>query len=162
MSLRDDLLRELQAVIGQQHQQVIAQAGKRTLRCEVDRCDPMAVAVYEFALESAELASTDIAKLKAASQSLCNRVNYLLEPISPIETDVDSCIVQMRSNPPQSQEDAKCYYELLLKRGGSVSMSRYEKQAGAIRTRIAAQLTHEVLGRLADDFNLTIMEIVQE
>ena len=162
MSLQDDLLKELQSIIGQQNQRVIAQEGKRTLRCEVDQCDPLAVAVYEFVLESTELANTDIGKLKSASQSLCNRVNYLLEPISPIETDFDSCIVQMRSTPPQSQEDTKYYYELLIKRGGSIAMSRYEKQPGAIRTQVASQLTHEVLGRLADDFNVTIMEIVKD
>ena len=110
-------------------------------------------------LESSELANVEMAQLQAASQSLCDRVNYLLEPISPIETDTDSCVVQMRSTPPQQNESGHSYYELFLRRGGSIALYRYEKQPGAIRTRTTATLTHEVFGRLIEDFNTTIDEI---
>jgi hypothetical protein len=158
MSLRDDMLQSLQAVVGQSNQQVLASQGRRTVRCEVDRCEPLAAAVYELALESDELAGVDIAKLQQASESLCRRVNYLLEPISPIESDADSCTVQMRSSPPQQQEAGRFYYELLLRRGGTVMLRRYEKQPGAIRTRVAATLIHEVIGRLVDDFSQTLDE----
>lgn len=160
MTLRDDFLRELQTVVGQMHQRVAVADGPRTLRCEVDQCDPLAVAVYELMLETSELANVEVAKLQSASQSLCNRVNYLLEPISPVETDADGCIVQMRSNPPQKDESGRFYYELFLRRGGSIALYRYEKQPGAVRTRVAATLTHEVLGRLAEDFNATVDEVL--
>lgn len=158
MSLRDNFLEQLQLVLGQANQSVTVVAGQRTLRCEVDQCDPLAVAIYELVLQTAELATVDVAKLQAASQSLCNRVTYLLEPISPIETDMDGCVVQMRSSPPQKNETGRFYYELLLRRGGSVALRRYEKAPGAIRSRVAATLTHEVLGRLAEDFDATVAE----
>ncbi|MCG8451006.1 MAG: hypothetical protein MI725_15670 [Pirellulales bacterium] len=161
MSLRDDFLQELQTIVGQKNQRVSVSAGPRTLRCEVDQCDPLAVAVFELILETSELANVEIAKLQAASQSLCNRVTYLLEPISPIETDADGCIVQMRSSPPQQQENGRYYYELLLKRGGCVAMYRYEKQPGAVRSRVAATLTQEVLGRLVEDFDTTVAEVLR-
>lgn len=160
MSLRDDFLNDLQNLVGQSNQRICVSAGPRTLRCEVDQCDPLAVAVYELLLESNELANVDVPTLQAASQALCKRVTYLLEPISPIETDADSCIVQMRSNPPHQQETGRFYYELILKRGGLVAMYRYEKQPGAIRSRVAANLTHEVLGRLVEDFNAAVEEVV--
>ncbi|NOY29368.1 MAG: hypothetical protein GXP28_04080 [Planctomycetes bacterium] len=159
MKLRDHFHSELQAIVGQTNQRITVTEGPRTLRCEVDQCDPMAVALYELVLETDELAHIEVAVLQQASQSLCDRVNYLLEPISPIETDIDGCIIQMRSSPPQQNDAGRFYYELLLRRGGSIALVRYEKQPGAIRTRVAATLTREVLGRLIEDFDATVAEI---
>ncbi len=160
MTLREEILSQFPGVIGKQHQRVTAVAGPRTARCEVDQCDQLAVAVYELVLETSEFASVEIAKLQAASKALCERVTYLLEPISPIETDADGCTVQMRSSPPQQQENGRFYYELFLRRGGSVALHRYEKQPGSIRQRVAATLTHEVLGRLVEDFDKTVDEVL--
>ncbi len=160
MSLRDKFLNELQAIIGQSNQRLTVADGLRTVRGAIDQCEPLAVATSEFLLETAELAGVDVAKLEAASKSLCQRVNYLLEPISPIETDADGCVVQMRSSPPLVGDTGRFYYELLLRRGGSIEFCRYEKQPNALRTRVAATLTHEVLGRLVEDFNATVEEIL--
>lgn len=156
MTLREEILSQLSGTIGKQHQRVTAVAGPRTVRCEIDQCDLLAVAVYELVLETSELASVEIEELQSASQSLCERVTYLLEPISPIETDADGCIVQMRSFPPLQQENGRFYYEIFLRRGGSVALHRYEKQPGSIRQRVTAMLTHEVLGRLVEDFDKTV------
>jgi len=156
MTLRETIVGQLPTSIGKQHQCVTAADGSRKVRCEVDQCDQLAVAVYELVLETTELADIEVAQLQAASQALCDRVTYLLEPISPIETDVDGCVVQMRSTPPQQQDDGRYYYELFLRRGGSVTLHRYEKHPGQIRQRVAATLTHEVLGRLVEDFDATI------
>lgn len=160
MTLGENILGQLPGTIGKQHQRVTATEGARTVRCEVDQCDQLAVAVYELVLETNELANVEVAALQKASEALCQRVTYLLEPISPIETDADSCIVQMRSSPPQQQENGRFYYELMLRRGGAVTMYRYEKQNGSIRKRVSANLTHEVLGRLVGDFNSTIDEVL--
>ncbi|MEM8943958.1 MAG: hypothetical protein AAGD11_02160 [Planctomycetota bacterium] len=162
MTLREDILSQLPSTIGKRHQRITATDGSRTARCEIDQCDQLAVAVYELALESKELVAVEVAKLQTASESLCQRVTYLLEPISPIETDADSCVVQMRSSPPQQQDDGRFYYELNLRRGGAVCMYRYEKQPGAIRKRVAANLTHEVVGRLVEDFEKTIDEVLSQ
>ena len=161
MKLRDQLLSDLKSIVGQTHQQLRVSDGPRTVRVAVDRCEPLAVAVSQFLLETSELAGTDVSKLETASKSLCQRVNYLLEPISPIETDADGCVVQMRSNPPLVGDTGRCYYELLLKRGGSVELCRYEKTPSAPRTRVPANLTHEVLGRLVEDFDAIVEEIIK-
>jgi hypothetical protein len=116
----------------------------------------LAVTVEALALETPELAGATAAQLQAASRDLAARVNYLLEPIAPIETDATGCSVQMRSNPPQRDDNAFRYYELLLRRGGSIELARYEKQPGQPRVRVPAVLTHEVVGRLVDDFSTTI------
>lgn len=161
MTLGQNILKQLPATVGKQYKRLTATAGLRTLRCEIDQCDLLAVTLFELVLETSELESVDIAELQAASQALCDRVTYLLEPISPIETDTDSCIVQLRSSPPQQQEKNRYYYEILLRRGGSVLLRRYQKQPGSLRTRVAATLTREVLGRLSDDFERTIQLMLE-
>ena len=160
MTLRQEILSQLPSTVGKQHQCVTATAASRTVRCEIDQCDQLAMAVYELVLETSELKNVALPKLQAASKALCERLTYLLEPISPIESDAEGCVVQMRSTPPQQREDGRYYYELFLRRGGSVTMHRYEKQPSSIRQRVAATLTHEVLGRLIDDFDKTIDEVL--
>jgi hypothetical protein len=41
---------------------------------------------------------------------------------------------------------------LTVRRGGDLTLSRYSKQGGQMRQIVPAQVTREVLGRLADDF----------
>ena len=57
MKLRDKFLDELKAILGQTNQRITVAEGPRILRCEVDQCEPMAAAVYQFILESNELAN---------------------------------------------------------------------------------------------------------
>jgi hypothetical protein len=150
------MLAELRAVAGQRHQRLAAAAGPRTVRCDADDCEPLAATVVELSLETAELASATAFELQAASAELAKRVNYLMEPISPIEMDAQGCSVQMRSNPPQKDDNGRRYYELLIRRGGSIALCRYEKQPGQPRVRIPAVLTHEVIARLIEDFSATV------
>lgn len=159
MSISQQLLAELRAAVGQTSQAISVADAPRTLRCQAVQCDPLAVTITELALETSELASVSIQQLEDASRDLCSRVNYLLEPISPIEIDAQGCSVQMRSNPPQSDDNGRRYYELLLRRGGCISLRRYEKQPGAARTVVPAVLTHEVVVRLVDDFSTTVDSI---
>lgn len=159
MTLATQLVDELRARAGQSSQSIVIQCPPRTLCCEAALCEQLSATIDELSLESPELAAASVSQLQDASQDLCRRVNYLLEPIAPIETDATGCSVQMRSNPPQKDDNGWKYYELLLKRGGSVALARYEKPPGQPRKRVPAVLTHEVLGRLADDFAITIDSI---
>jgi hypothetical protein len=156
MSLSAKLLGELRAVVGQRHQTLAVAEGQRTVRCNADECEPLAATVMDLVLETAELASATAFELQAASAELAKKVNYLLEPIAPIELDAQGCSVQMRSNPPQQDDNGRRYYELLLRRGGSIALCRFEKQPGQPRTRVPAVLTHEVIGRLVEDFSATV------
>ena len=156
MSLSQKLLAELNASLGQTSVALTVAEGPRRVDCKALQCEQLAVTVNELSLETPELAAIDLSRIQAASQALCSRVNYLLEPISPIETDAQGCTVQMRSNPPQKDDNGCRYYELLLRQGGSVALHRYEKQPAQPRTRVPAVLTHEVIGRLVDDFSQTV------
>jgi hypothetical protein len=156
MSLSAKMLAGLQAAVGQRHQCLSAVEGSRSVRCDADECDPLAVTLINLSLDTAELASVTPFELQAASADLAKRVNYLLEPIAPIELDAQGCSVQMRSNPPQRDDNGRRYYELLIRRGGSIALCRFEKLPGQPRTRVPAVLTHEVVGRLIDDFSATV------
>lgn len=127
-------------------------AGQRFF-CELTALDTLGCAFERFELRSDALANAGIDRLRAVSQNLSARLTYLLEPISPIEVDGEQCVVQMRSNPPQRDERSTSYYELLVRKGGELSLRRWKKEPGDARQPLAAQVTREVLLRLAGDFS---------
>lgn len=102
--------------------------------------------------ESTLLSAATVADLQKVSERLIGRVNYLLEPMGVLEVDRESCVLQMRSMPPDRDEEGTRYYELWVRRGGEVALTRYQKRKGQLRERVAAHLTREVVSRLAADF----------
>jgi len=154
MSLREQTARELQSW-GTFHDAArtldIEDSGDR-VRCELTSLDVLGCAFERLALESGRLATASIDDLKAISTQLASRLTYLLEPISPVEIDADRCIVQMRSNPPQKDEQKTSYYELVVRRGGEIALCRYLKEPGDVRRAVPACVTREVLLRLIGDF----------
>lgn len=128
-----------------------AREGNQELCAELVALDSLACAFERLALSSAALAGASVDRLKKAAEALSTRVNYLLEPVQPIEVDPHQCTVQMRSMPPQKDEDKTSYYELLVQCSGEISLMRYE-HANQGRTPIPAHVTREVLSRLVEDF----------
>ncbi len=134
-------------------QQVVeAIDGPRTLSCHLVALDSLACAFMKLALADETLSHKSTDELKTIAERLSSRLTYLLEPISPIEIDSQGCVVQLRSSPPHKESDKTCYYELLVSRGGTLSLCRYERAAGQARQSVAAHVTREVLVRLAADF----------
>jgi hypothetical protein len=129
----------------------------RHLHCDIVERNSLAVSFNQLRLDTAELATADAAKLERIGKALSAKLTYLMEPISPIEFDSQGCVVQLRSSPPQRDDDGRAYYELLVRRGGEISLSRYRKDNGGSRRQIAATVTREVLLRLANDF-CTVLE----
>ncbi|QDU95502.1 hypothetical protein [Lignipirellula cremea] len=154
MTLKTDLERELTALAAQGDLPAGSAFRVDTdvgcLTGEMTAVDTLACAFLRFALETSRLHTATIDELKTVSESLSQRLTYLLEPISAIEIDAAGCTVQMRSTPPQKEENGPTYYELTVHRDG-LSLCRYQKGSGP-RQRIPAQVTREVLARLASDF----------
>ena len=113
---------------------------------------PSAARSRRWAYSTDKLADASLDELKAISETLTGKLTYLLEPIGVVEADADRCSVQLRSSPPQKGEDGTSYYELMVRRGGDITLSRYSKKSGQLRQIVPAHVTREVLGRLADDF----------
>ncbi len=121
------------------------------LGADIAGVDAIGCALRELALHADALATASIDELKTLSEKLSQQINYLMEPISPIEIDSEGATVQMRSNPPQKDDDGTKYYELLVRRDG-LTLCRYRRAAGQTRQVVPANLTREVLARLAGDF----------
>jgi hypothetical protein len=136
---------------GSQSLAVADAAGRLT--AEIVALDALALAFEHVTVTANALASASIDRLKQVADALSKRLTYLLEPISPIEVDADQCVVQLRSNPPQRDDNGTRYYELLVRRGGEISLRRFQKQPGGVRQAIPAQVTREVFLRLVDDFS---------
>jgi hypothetical protein len=114
--------------------------------------DQLAVAFSEFTVSHERLAAAQVERLKQTAEKLARRLTYLLEPVSPIEVDPEQCVIQLRSNPPQRDDTSSTYYEILVRRGGHISLMRYQKPRGQERIAVPALVTREVFLRLADDF----------
>lgn len=122
------------------------------LQCELVALDQLGCSFNHVTLKTPALAEVSMERLKTISANLVSRLTYLLEQLDPIEADEESAVVQLRSNPPHHEEDRRCYYELLVRRGGQIMLCRYEKQDGDARRQIPANVTREVLKRLVGDF----------
>jgi len=162
MNLKDKMNRELDrlaSLIGSASPAVelkFTTADHDRIECLLSGIDKIACAFEHFTLKTDKLADASLEELKSLSENLSSRLTYLLEPISPIEFDPDGCVVQMRSNPPQKDEQEISYYELLVKRGGQLALRRHRKVASDSRVDVSANVTREVLQRLASDFSAAV------
>jgi len=155
MSLTEEakkVLAGLGTFAGGPHTLVAAQPGER-LECELTTLDRVGCEFTRFAYHTDRLAKATIDELKRVSEALAARLTYLLEPIKPIEQDAEGCVIQMRSLPPQRDADVTSYYEVLVRRGGELSLCRWAKAPGDVRQQLPAQVTREVFLRLVGDFS---------
>lgn len=133
----------------------VAEARRRIV-CELSFLDTVGCSFQLLRLETDELADASTDRLKQLSEDLSARLTYLLEPLRPIETDAEGCTVQMRSLPPRRDEDGTHYYELLVRKGGHLSLCRYAHRPGQTRQVAPANVTREVLLRLVEDFEAVL------
>jgi hypothetical protein len=130
--------------------------GNVTLSLQILQIDPLGLAFEGLILESPRLANTPTKELTAVADQLAAKLTYLLEPLRVIEIDGTAGAVQMRSSQPSQRSDRSSYYELLVRRGGSIAFERYEKQPSLSRSVIPAILTREVLFRLVSDMQAAL------
>jgi hypothetical protein len=131
---------------------VAVESQPRKLTCDIVEHTSLAVSFNRLQLTTAELASSSATDLERVGKALSGRLTYLMEPIAPIEIDAAECVVQLRSNPPQKDDDGRTYYELIVRRGGEITLSRFRKEPASARQQVTAMVTREVLYRLVDDF----------
>jgi hypothetical protein len=153
MSIQPDIDRELKRI------SAVSGRGLLQVDCEIGRIEADLVAVdaigcsfQTLGLSTSKLSGAELEQLKDISQKLTEKLTYLLEPIGLVEADADRCSIQLRSSPPKKGEDETSYYELMVRRGGDITLSRYSKKSGQLRQIVPANVTREVLVRLADDF----------
>lgn len=151
MNLHHEFERALAAFGGGSAGMIEAEAAPRKLHCDVVEQNSLAVSFNQLRLLTGELAAATNEDLQRIGKSLGAKLTYLMEPISPIELDAEGCVMQLRSTPPQRDDDGRSYFELLVRRG-EISLARYRKDNDSGRRRIVSTVTREVLFRLVDDF----------
>lgn len=152
MSYHDEIELALNAAVVAGSRDMCASADNGRLEVTIANADKMSVAFTSFAFHSDRLANAETAQLSRIADTLASKLTYLLEPLRVVEIDGNAGAVQMRSYPPYQRDKQTKYYEVLVQRGGSISLVRYERQPGEPRQPIAAHVTEEVFYRLADDF----------
>lgn len=158
MSLVEEAKKELSSLgnFDTAPRQLVAAVPGERLLCELTALDRVGCELTRFTLSADRLSHATMDELKQISEALAKRLTYLLEPIRPIEQDADQCVVQMRSVPPQRDADVASYYEVLVRRGGELSLCRWTKSPGDARRQLPVHVTREVFLRLIGDFSAAI------
>lgn len=127
------------------------------LEADLTAVDQLACGFERLSFKTPRLENQSIDQLRKVADALAGRLSYLLESISPIETDNEGCVVQMRSQPPHKDDDGTSYYELVVRRG-ELSLCRFTKASGQSRRVIPAMVTREVFYRLAQDLSTALVQ----
>ncbi|WDI41189.1 hypothetical protein [Bremerella sp. P1] len=100
---------------------------------------------YRFNEAKSHEGASDVA------ENLVRRVDYLLEPLAIIERDPSESKIQIRSQKPSSDGQARRYYEVNIDSQG-VSIERYQA-SGKSRENDDINLTRESFERLCRDLD---------
>ena len=87
------------------------------------------------------------------AEGVAKRASGLLERLKVHEVDATHDTAVLRSDAPTVKGDVAGYYEVVLTGTEKASVSRYQadRAAGTPREQVPFTLTHEALGKLADD-----------
>lgn len=104
--------------------------------------------------------SYDETYLRRSAERAAGRLIYLDEPLLLLELDPAEKLAQLRSNPPQKEDEAITYWELFMWAEPQlrVKLARYRWQPGKGREQITYPATFATIGRLAQDLGLSIIE----
>lgn len=96
--------------------------------------------------------SWTIDELRGWGDRLAQRVTYLMEPLVVLEVDDAGGTVELRSQSPTPRGQLRSYYEVQLRKEGTLRLERIAFDATTRRRQATTfQLSREVLERLADD-----------
>jgi hypothetical protein len=125
--------------------------GNRLALILTDR-GPVGLAFDGLDFVAARASSFSSDTLRAWGNTLAARLTYLMEPLVVLEVDAEVGEAKLRSVNPTSRDDQRSYYEVCLRRDGSLKLSRWTfDRETRKRERVASQMTFEVLERLVDD-----------
>lgn len=120
---------------------------------ELIRLEQLAVEADLIRCKPLKAPRWDAADLQRVAQAISQKVNYLLEPLGPVELDGESATLLMRSVSPSVEEpNRRTYYEIVV-RPDELTLRRYEAQAGQVRQPRSMVLSVEVLARVVADLD---------
>jgi hypothetical protein len=135
------------------------------IRLEFGECDRHSTELHRLRVTATREVNTDEQpSLQQLADALGDRLSYLEEPLAVWELEERERTVQLRSNPPQRDEDEVIYWEASIQQANTpagpettVEMSRYRWQPGMPeRAVLRYPATFSLLGRIAESVCRTI------
>ena len=136
---------------------VEAEAGAARLALNLTARGPVGIAFdgLDYALADRRDLSAD--DLRKWGDRLAARLTYLMEPLVVLEVDAQAGEAALRSQAPTPRGDRRSFYEVRLRRQGSLHLQRIAFDETARRRQVVpCQMTVEVLERLADDLSASL------
>lgn len=140
------------------HQQLILRDEKQYARVELFDHDRYSVALHalEVGIGTQSIARDAQAYLSARAAEIARRLNYLEEPLAVWEMDGNEKLAQLRSYPPQRDDEEIAYWEVTLWVGTEpgARIMRYRWAPGMVeREVIAYPATFALVARLTDSLS---------
>lgn len=116
-----------------------------------------------LAFDGLDYASTDrrdlsTDALRSWGDRLVARLTYLMEPLVVLEVDAQAGEAELRSQTPTPRGERRSFYEVRLRREGSLHLQRVAfDEATRRRQVVPCQMTLEVLERMADDLVVSLV-----
>jgi hypothetical protein len=131
---------------------VEAEAGPTRLALNLTARGPIGLAFDRLDYVRGDRGDLSPEALRGWGDRLAARLTYLMEPLVVLEVDAQAGEAELRSQAPTPRGDRRSYYEVRLRREGSLNLRRvaFDEQARR-RQAVPCQMTLEVLERLADD-----------
>lgn len=145
------------------HARIVAGTEQHSARLEFTDHDRYSVALLSLEVGSGMPAEADTrAYLSSRAAEIARRLSYLEEALAVWELDGSEAIAQLRSSPPQREEQELSYWEVVLKAGSqpSASIARYRWAPGMTeREQIQYPATFALVGRLTESLAAALTEI---
>jgi hypothetical protein len=131
---------------------VEAEAGAARLALNLTARGPVGIAFDGLDFASTDRADLSADALRAWGDRLAARLTYLMEPLVVLEVDAQAGEAELRSQAPTPRGELRSFYEVRLRREGSLKLRRIAfDDVTRRRKAVPCQMTVEVLERLADD-----------
>jgi hypothetical protein len=162
MTCGTQLIAEIRKLAGHlgQGAKTVAVSGPNGIDLAVDvtAADSMSCSCREIRMRVSSLNGASADVLKKWAHDLCARITYLMEPLGPLEVDVEARQVLIRSKSPDKRDSATTFYEVLLQSQGAgvFTLRRYRRADAGPREHVDLRTTYELLEKLADDLVATI------
>jgi hypothetical protein len=125
------------------------------LEAEIEDFDKYSCRVKSLSLKAEREPNSSeeiVERLRQQADAATRTIRYLSEDLALVELDATRQAAQLRSSPPQKEQRATTYYELMLYNGDSATLKRYTHEKGEHERRsVAMTLTEENFERLVND-----------
>lgn len=162
MSLSKDLTEQMRVLAAEGERAPVSEVTVGPLRVRVGDVDRYSATLEEIAIEASVPANVDRrAYLSSRAAAVANRLSFLEEPLAVWELDGSEGVAQLRSNPPQRDEETVSYWEVQLQAAEqpTARLGRYQWSPGmAERESVPYPATFTQLGRIAEALNAALNE----